>query len=614
MKPRSSDSSIFRALLILAAVAALPRNACAAPIPDADVAYSSVEYLPDYRTSPPPPPDQPGSRIALPAHLAPARPAGGSLDYWFRLNFQFDADMSKAYRVYVPYASPNVAVYLNGAFIGANRGFGEPRNEAWNIPQIFSLPSGRLRTGENQLLIKIQRRSPGVVELGTLTIGTDVLLYPRYERQLWLQVIGVEVVSLLVGLIGLLAGMVWWQRRSEVVFGLFSLSCILWIVRNAQFFMDDTIVPPFYFGLITNGALFWLVAVLYTLCFRILEKSFPRIERALFGFALAVTLGIWIGGPEHGGDVLGIAYVAISLPGFAFIGYLTIVVAKRGTVLLRLLWLSAVFSSCTGAYDLLLMQEQIPWPGAYFMPYSALVYAATVGWALIDRFVKTHSQYERLNSELEARVHAREQELASQYARAGEIENERAVVGERDRILRDMHDGLGMQLISSMRLVEKGDLTREQTVGLLAEAMDELRLAIDSMKPAARDLLIMLGNLRYRLEPRLRSAGIELEWNLGPAPRLELLTPAQVMEITRIVQEAFSNAMKHSHANRMSLGVRSDANEAVQISVTDNGRGFDVGSSGCGEGLKNMQQRAKKVGGTIRFESRPGETSVTLTV
>src|SRR5271167_3975429 len=76
------------------------------------------------------------------------------------------------------------------------------------------------------------------------------------------------------------------------------------------------------------------------------------------------------------------------------------------------------------------------------------------------------------------------------------LERDQATAVERDRILRDMHDGLGLQLISSLRLVEKHELSREQTAALLVEAMDEMRIAIDSVKPTGQDLLVMLGNLR----------------------------------------------------------------------------------------------------------------------
>jgi signal transduction histidine kinase len=86
------------------------------------------------------------------------------------------------------------------------------------------------------------------------------------------------------------------------------------------------------------------------------------------------------------------------------------------------------------------------------LPYSALSYAVTVGWALIDRFVKSHNEYEQLNAALEARVKERETTLAVHYARAAELEREQAVAAERERILRDMHDGLGSHLISARRL------------------------------------------------------------------------------------------------------------------------------------------------------------------
>ena len=577
-----------------------------------DLYYAAAEFLPHYRGARPPPASQPGSRVMLPAHVGGVPHADRKVDYWFRLNFAVHPDSDEAYGLYVPYASPNVAVYLNGAYVGASKGFGDRHAETWNFPQIFPFSAALLRSGENQLLIKIERLSSGSVELGTLRIGPQAALYPRYRWRMWMQVTGVEAVSLFVALMGLFTALLWWRRRGDVIFGLFSLSCALWIVRNAQFFMADTVVSPAYFGLITNGALFWLVAVLYALCFRILGRSFPRLEIVLFSFAAAVTIAMGLGGPAHSGQVLAIAYTASILPSIVFIGYLSAIALREGTMLLRLLWLAALVSSCTGAYDLALMQEWIPWPGPYLMPYSALFYTATVGWALIDRFVKTHNQYERLNAELEARVRAREEELAAHFGRLAQAESDRAIADERDRILRDMHDGLGLQLISSMRLVERGELTREQTVALLTEAMDELRIAIDSVKPTARDLLVMLGNLRYRLEPRLRSAGIELAWDIGSSSRLEQLSSGDVAEITRIVQEAFSNAMKHSHASRMSLSVGGNADGKMSICVTDNGCGFVMSSRDDGEGLKNMRQRAKKIGGTLRIDSKPGETSVTL--
>ena len=149
-----------------------------------------------------------------------------------------------------------------------------------------------------------------------------------------------------------------------------------------------------------------------------------------------------------------------------FIVYLSYQVYCQRNVLTALLWLAAVVTSVTGAYDLALMLRWVPWPAAYLMPYSALLFAGTVGWALIDRFVVAHNRYEALNVELELRLQQREQELAGHYGRLAQLEREHAIVAERERIMRDMHDGLGLQLMSSIRLVQNRELPAEEVTAL----------------------------------------------------------------------------------------------------------------------------------------------------
>jgi signal transduction histidine kinase len=165
-----------------------------------------------------------------------------------------------------------------------------------------------------------------------------------------------------------------------------------------------------------------------------------------------------------------------------------------------------------------------------------------------------------------------------------------------------------------MQLVEKGQLTRDETLTLLSEAMDELRIAIDSMKPSAQDLLATLGNLRYRIEPRLASAGIRLAWQVGEIPGIALLTPHQVIECTRIVQEALANAIKHSQASAMLLAIEAEGPTGVRITLSDNGAGFDTGHEPRGEGLKSMRARAQKIGARFELSSRPGATRIEIIV
>lgn len=604
---------IFSALLAAGAGAA-PVRAASRPAPALwSVHLERGEYLAGYTLASPPPPGAPGIPVRLPLRLGNTPASRGTALRWVRFQFQLHDTGAREHIVYLPYASPNAAVYLDGNFIGKSEGYDESQTDSWNFPIYIRVPATLVRPGTHQLLIKLVANDRAITELGTVWVGTNAALLPLYRRQYWLQVTGVEVVTLLVGVIGGFAALLWVRRRREALFGLFALSCGIWMIRNAQFFVVRT-YSLFSFSLVTNAALIWLVAVLYRLSFRILEQRFPRFERVLFGYALLTTVAMYAAGPVHQFAVDAAAFGALLPVAIGFQVYLTWAVLRAPTALRLLLWLAAMVTSLSGAYDFALMLEWIPWPGSYLMPYSSVFYAGTLGWALIDRFVKTHNEYEQLNVALDARVRDREIALRAQYDRAAELEREQVVASERERILRDMHDGLGLLLITARRLTETAADPRRDVASALDDAIDELRIAIDSMKPTVHDLLIMLGNLRYRLEPRLNAAGISVHWNVADALDSISLGPTEVTEITRIVQEVCSNALKHSSATEISLSVRCPDADSVGIIISDNGCGFDVGAAGNGEGLASMKRRARNIGARIEIDSSAWGTRIGLTL
>ena len=133
----------------------------------------------------------------------------------------------------------------------------------------------------------------------------------------------------------------------------------------------------------------------------------------------------------------------------------------------------------------------------------------------------------------------------------------------------------------------------------LRDCIDDLRLAIDSLEPTDDDLLPVLGNLRYRIEGRLKQQGIALEWKVEEVPKLACLTPQNVLHILRILQEAFTNIVKHAGANRIQVetGVQ-PARGRMFIRVRDNGCGFSHPRAE-GRGLANMLRRARTIGGDL---------------
>jgi signal transduction histidine kinase len=194
---------------------------------------------------------------------------------------------------------------------------------------------------------------------------------------------------------------------------------------------------------------------------------------------------------------------------------------------------------------------------------------------------------------------------------AHDLEKREMLDRERSRIMSDMHDGVGGQLISVLSLLEQGDMKSTEVAKALRECLDDLRLTIDSLEPTENDLLPVLGNLRYRLDARLKKQGIKLDWEIRELPKLASLSPRNVLHILRILQEAFTNVLKHAHATKVAVETGVDGSgRNVFIRVRDNGKGFS--GSHRGLGLASMQHRAQVIGAALDIQPSPGGTTLSL--
>jgi signal transduction histidine kinase len=136
-------------------------------------------------------------------------------------------------------------------------------------------------------------------------------------------------------------------------------------------------------------------------------------------------------------------------------------------------------------------------------------------------------------------------------------------------------------------------------------ALDDMRLMVDSLDPVDDDLNVVLAMYRDRIAPRLRSAGVDLQWNVDLLPPLPGLSPARVLNVLRLLQEAVTNAVRHGRARRIEVDAV-DRDGTVTIEVADDGCGFDPGRAVRGRGLRNMAHRAREVGADFGIDSRPG--------
>jgi signal transduction histidine kinase len=224
-----------------------------------------------------------------------------------------------------------------------------------------------------------------------------------------------------------------------------------------------------------------------------------------------------------------------------------------------------------------------------------------------------------MNNTLTQRLAQREKELGAIFeSRAVHVQHQ-AVIDERQRIMRDMHDGLGSQLVSAVRLVKDSNVPRSMLAEQLEDALDILKLTVDAMQDTDGDIAMLLGTLRYRLSPRLDALGVALTWEVLPLPVVQNWTIQKSSHLQLILFEAISNVMAHAKATRAHLHAwhrNGENGDEIFISLSDNGAGFriDSASGPGGQGLSNIRARAASIGAAIQIISSTEGTQLNLII
>jgi signal transduction histidine kinase len=217
--------------------------------------------------------------------------------------------------------------------------------------------------------------------------------------------------------------------------------------------------------------------------------------------------------------------------------------------------------------------------------------------------------------------------VAIENARLHQQVAQLAVLEERQRIGMDLHDGV----IQSIYAV---GLTLEYARGQLIDgdspgADERIQAAMEALNTTIRDIRAYILDLRPRrfdgddLVEELRRLLAEfkantlmiVEFNADPAAN-DALTSEARRALFLIAQESLSNAARHSRASRVEASLVCAAN-TVQLTIVDNGRGFDPTKTkhALGHGLSNMRDRAQAIGGEVSFVSPPnGGTAVHVSV
>lgn len=191
----------------------------------------------------------------------------------------------------------------------------------------------------------------------------------------------------------------------------------------------------------------------------------------------------------------------------------------------------------------------------------------------------------------------------------------------RMRIASDLHDDVATNLssiamfgalVSSEQPNPSPFLDRITT--LATESVDSIREIIWSIDPKPETIGTLLVRLHDTMVTSCRARDIRLSVTAPPADMTGNLTPEQRKNLSLMLKEAVTNAVRHSAATEVAVAV-SRAGRHVRITVSDNGQGFPATPTGSGRGLGTMRARAEALGGRCEINSAPGRgTTVEFTV
>ncbi|MEL4180530.1 sensor histidine kinase [Roseateles sp. PN1] len=482
--------------------------------------------------------------------------------------------------------------------------------EQWVRPLWVAFPAALTELNKAQTLevvLAVPVLEDSFYSVSTAWMGPREDLEPRFQRRWALQIGVPQATGLTLVVLGLFALSLWIKRRDEPAYLLFALASVGWLLRNLHYHIDlpRTRLGLEWFWWLTHAAMAWVMVLTFLFVLRFCRRCYPRFEAALGVFVLlssAATLPLW----SHLFDGLVAQHAVNAVVGAVCTGFVGVVAFTERRYGLRLIALSLVLSLILGLHDLVVLAGWAWHEHLYLMPFATLMIVASFLFAVQNRYVGAVYEVALLNENLAQRLDAQSRELQLQHDKLREAERQQALLLERQRLMQDMHDGLGSSLLSAMVAVEQGSMNQDRVVEVLRECVDDLRLVIDSLEPIGHDLVSLLATMRYRLGKRLQAGGLTLEWDVQDLPMLDWLEPPDALHVLRLMQEALTNVLKHARARRVRLVTRHQGGQ-VEIRVEDDGDGFDLATAQRGRGLKSQQRRAQRLGGKLRIDSSPGQ-------
>ncbi len=527
---------------------------------------------------------------------------------WYEFSIAPPQGPRQPMAIYLPGVGQNAALYFNGEFLGQAGDFQGRGGRHLTDPLLFPVAPSLWRVDDNLMFVLLRAEPAQRGFLPSPWLGPQDSLATLHTVQNLLRQAVVRFLGLACLVLGLVLALIWAKRPAEHAYGWLSLATVSWAIAQLSITVTAPAFEPAIWEPLLNVAATAAPIALLGFVAHVMQLDTGRWRRGAW-LMLALTAGVATFDPGgYTERVMGVVVHGLYL----LAGIMLMFDGWRGETGLRrclLLPGSALVALALQDFPIVSALPAFHYSPALAVAVPLLLVAFT--WILLGRFIRSLEMAELLNIDLDRLVREKTSALEAQFERVQALEREKVIISERERLMRDMHDGIGGHLVSTLAMLEKSGQQESPVATAVKVALDDLRLMIDSLDPVEGDLTVVLAMFRDRVEPRLRAANIRLQWQVEDLPELAYLGPSSVLSILRILQECVTNVLKHAQASDLVIEARAE-DETVSIRVTDNGRGFDTSSQGAGRGLKNLRHRAQELGGELRIDSAHSGTTTIL--
>ena len=464
-------------------------------------------------------------------------------------------------------------------------GWDEANTQYRSKPRWHSLPHDDLRQGPNVLVLELRMEPANDAGLTAVLIGDIKTTANNYQSALNVRQNSALLVSFSSFLIGLFS-LVMWRITKERLFALTSFAELAFATRQLAVFVDYPPLPTWLWNGLFASLFALYVGVVGQVSTELVERKSRWIERLMVIY-LWLSVPFLMTGYALGDYRFYRFWLAVMMALTALlVARATWYAIKTSNLNVRLYAFAAWFAMLLGLYDFLIVQTSADGLGKVRLGmYTTFLFNLSLAVVMIRKFMS--SKQALFEAEIKLKM-----------------EREQAAMAERQRIMSDIHDTVGSQLVGVLGMIRSG-ASHDQLETETSLALEDLRIAIDAIQPVNGNLAAVLATLRHRLEPRLQAHGLAFVWELDDLPRMANMTPQVIQHIQRIVLEVLTNVIKHAKATTVTFSARAVGQPVgVFIEICDDGVGFNLQAiNSQGQGLSNIRFRADAISAKVSFEN-----------